>query len=66
MIWSMEILLLLCKLWVTQVACRNWSLLIMLQIEQLEQEVADLHQALADKKEQEAAVLKVQVCLFFL
>ncbi|GMI81013.1 hypothetical protein like AT2G37290 [Hibiscus trionum] len=32
-------------------------------IEQLEQEVADLHQALAVKKEQEAAVLKVLVHL---
>ncbi|XVE76263.1 hypothetical protein DITRI_Ditri12bG0158000 [Diplodiscus trichospermus] len=33
--------------------------LLSAKIEQLEQEVADLHQALADKKEQEAAVLKV-------
>lgn len=31
----------------------------MLQIEQLEQEVADQHQALAFKREQEAAMLKV-------
>ncbi|XVE96776.1 hypothetical protein REPUB_Repub02eG0252000 [Reevesia pubescens] len=33
--------------------------LLSAKIEQLEQEVADLHQALADKKEQEAAVVKV-------
>ncbi|XWS43656.1 hypothetical protein CRYUN_Cryun16bG0121900 [Craigia yunnanensis] len=33
--------------------------LLSAKVEQLEQEVADLHQALADKKEQEAAVLKV-------
>ncbi|XP_022747244.1 ecotropic viral integration site 5 ortholog-like [Durio zibethinus] len=33
------------------------------KIERLEQEVADLHQALADKKEQEAAVLKVLIRL---
>ncbi|XWS59744.1 hypothetical protein CRYUN_Cryun08bG0147800 [Craigia yunnanensis] len=33
--------------------------LLSAKIEQLKQEVADLHQAFADKKEQEAAVLKV-------
>ncbi|KAE8724509.1 hypothetical protein F3Y22_tig00010417pilonHSYRG00009 [Hibiscus syriacus] len=33
------------------------------KIEELEQEIADLHQALADKKEQEAAVNKVLVQL---
>ncbi|KAK8499974.1 hypothetical protein V6N13_015117 [Hibiscus sabdariffa] len=33
------------------------------KVEQLEQEVADLHQALSVKKEQEAAVLKVLVHL---
>ncbi|XP_022765811.1 LOW QUALITY PROTEIN: ecotropic viral integration site 5 protein homolog [Durio zibethinus] len=37
--------------------------LLSAKIEQLEQEVTDLHQALADKKEQEAAVIKVLIQL---
>lgn len=40
-------------------------MLIVLQVELLEQEVADLHQVLADKKEQEAVMLEVY-CLVFL
>ncbi|XVF07994.1 hypothetical protein REPUB_Repub06bG0187000 [Reevesia pubescens] len=37
--------------------------LLIAKIEQLEQEVADLHQVLADKREQEAAVLKLLIRL---
>lgn len=38
---------------------------MVLQVEQLEKEVAELQQALADKTEQEAAMLKVQIYLLF-
>ena len=37
-----------------------------MQIGQLEQEVAELQQDLADKKEQEAAMLQVLACISFL
>ena len=35
-----------------------------LQVEQLDEEVAQLRQALADKQEQETAMLQVSFCLF--
>lgn len=38
---------------------------MVLQVEQLEKEVAEIQQALADKTEQEAAMLKVQIYLLF-
>ena len=39
---------------------------ILLQVEELEQEVTILHQALSDQKEQEAAMLKVYIFIMFL
>lgn len=45
--------------------CRLILFRVVLQVEQLEKEVAELQQALADKTEQEAAMLKVQIYLLF-
>jgi len=46
--------------------CEAYESVLIIQIEQLEQEVAELQQTLADKKEQEVAMLQVLVCTCFL
>lgn len=48
-----------CELQVTQLLGRFKNSSAMLQIEQLEQELAGLQQSLDDKKEQESAMLQV-------
>jgi len=47
-------------------ACVVYKMFVIMQVEQLEQEVAELQQVIADKKEQEAAMLQVLVCTCFL
>lgn len=51
-----------------QLAClyNFYIFFYIMQVEQLEQEVAELQQALDDKKEQEVAMLQVLVCTCFL